>query len=946
MYLILLWALVGLIGQVHSKCTLVSSVEDERTIAYVCTEGTGLADLNDVTSDAEWIEFSISRFPYIPDNAFSRFPNLRRLIFYNCRIQLISGDAFAGLHRLEWLRFHGTKIHAVRAAWLRHLPNLRRLSFDKADLVYIEPETFRMVPRLEVLELNDNDLDCLPIDQLAHLRSLKIVRVANNPWLCECQRRLNEFFRERSVAQEAYCGGGVTLCASYQCMTQIRLPVLPLAWTTHHVATIPATSRLAWSRNRFETSDLSSLSRLPDTTSAIEIYRVPIDNIPRYTFFRFGNSLRSLNIMDCGLTSIEVDAFAGLYKLERLSLTGNRFTTVGATWFRGLTGLQQLVLQRNAIREVERTAFWHLAGSLKDLDIRNNQLRCLAIEELSELRHLQRVNATGNFWNCICLRNLQRFLSERNIGYEITSTCYDAESEIPSWITQQPSTSTTTGMVHWISFEESIRDLNLTVRRPTPTPPRPRPRPIQTPAPPVYTGNCHQDKVDGTRGIYTCSGITSLEELTVIPRTVHTIRVIQSSIGSIPENAFDRFNGYLSRLELRNCGIKKLAKGAFGGLYNLEYLSLHGNQLDSFSSEMTEGLSHLRHLDVSRNRIDRIANDVFKSLPYLLSLDVSENMMNCIGVEYIEHTLHYLKTFSVAGNPWSCLCGTKLVDYLQKHGMRYDINPGAIDDCYSSTITTTHKTTTMPSLIATSTAAIESAEGSCTVEESDMGPRYRCVGGNLPLLRSISEKAIAIEFLEGHLPKLSAGSFARFGDLEELVIRNSGLLVIENNAFEGLYSLENLTIQDNPLKSVEVGAFTLKDLERLDLRGNSINHIAPGAFRSLERLAYLNLEGNDFKCIFTSDLNDMPNVHIVEFSGNPLKWRCRVELEEFLQMRQIKYVRVENSCEGKKLVRNLLLQNQTDLQSLSCTSECSAVGRPSHYLVTIIVAASFLLMWT
>lgn len=130
MHQILLWALVALIGQVHCKCSLAPIVDDERSIAYACTHG-DLNDLDGISDEVEWIEFTVSRFHHIPGNAFSRFNNLRRLSFYNCHVNFIDPDAFAGLNRLEWLIFHGTKIHVARTAWFRPLTDLRKLILDR-----------------------------------------------------------------------------------------------------------------------------------------------------------------------------------------------------------------------------------------------------------------------------------------------------------------------------------------------------------------------------------------------------------------------------------------------------------------------------------------------------------------------------------------------------------------------------------------------------------------------------------------------------------------------------------------------------------------------------------------------------------------------------------------------------------------------------------------------
>ncbi|XP_078042719.1 uncharacterized protein LOC144473046 isoform X2 [Augochlora pura] len=926
MHLIVLWVLVGLIGQAHCKCSIVPIADDERSVAYACTHG-DLNDLEEISSEAEWIEFTVSRFHYIPDNAFWRFKNLRRLSFYNCHVNYIAPDAFAGLNRIEWLIFHGTKIHVARTAWFRHLTNLRKLVLDRCGLVHIEPDVFRMLPHLETLGLRDNDLDCLATEDLLYLRSLRSVRIDGNPWLCECRQRLDRYFRERSIRLEMDCSREVHLCRRYQCMTQIGFPVVPVTFTTHNLNNYNRN----WTSihgSEFQTNVLTSLDRLPDKTSWIEISGLTIERLPRYGFFRFGNSLRSLDLNDCRIREIESGAFAGLHRLQRLSLIGNHFQMVGVDWFRDLLNLQQLILQRNEIELIGRTALWRVGNSLRHLDLRNNRLRCVAIEELAELKKLERFDATGNPWLCNCRRNLQSFLTQKTVGFEIDAgRCYENENDISDiaggWRQPQITTGTsvTTGRIHWTSFEESVKYSNLTIVRPRLPPPTTE-IPVVTSPPVVYTGRCYPEKSnDRSRMIYTCRAITSIEELYAIPETVHSIRVILSKIKKIPGDAFNRFDGYLSKLELRDCGIEEIDAMAFLKLYNLEYLSLKSNQLDAVNENMFRGLSNLRYLDLSHNNIYRIANGAFDNMPYLTSLDVSENSMNCIGVEYMAGRLRYLSSLYVANNPWSCLCGTKLAEFLDARGIRYDKHSLLLkEDCYATdlpaVITTPMPTTPAPN------AWNDTTETTCVAVDDDAGIRYRCIGGNLRMLQALPTDVTAIEFHEGHLARLPAGCFSKFQNLRELVITNSGLTTIEQGAFDGAYRLQNLTIQDNPIEMIGSSWFPLKNLIRLDLRGNLIKYIAPGAFRQLTRLEYLNLEGNDLKCIFTSDLNEMPEVYIVEFSGNPLKWRCRVELEQFLEARKIRFVKIENSCEGKKLVRNFLLQNKTD-GSFDCPSDCS-----------------------
>ncbi|KAL2725152.1 slit 1 protein-like isoform X1 [Vespula squamosa] len=946
--------ILNLIVQINCKCSLTPIVNGERSIAYACTDSE-LSDLDEISGEAEWIEFSVSRIRTIPDDAFSRFRSLKRLSFYNCHLEFISRNAFRGLQSLDWLIFHGTKLHVARTAWFQHLPNLRKLILDRCGIVYIEADVFRMLSRLEMLSLYDNELDCIPIDELTSLRSLRNIRIDGNPWLCECRRKLERFFHERHIFENVGVGEKImpVYKSSRQCMEKINIFV-----TSRH----PANSniKVLEEGDQFQTSTLRSLDRLPDKTSWIELSGLKLDIIPSYAFFRFGNTLRSLEFRNCIIRKIEPNAFAGLYKLERLSFVDNDLPRIETNWFRDLVNLHRLIIAKNDIEHIHEYAFWHLRNNLKYLDIRDNRLRCLPIEEIERLMKLERLNAIGNPWNCNCRKNLEKILLKMNVGFEISvGRCYDDENQI-SIIEERHRnqtnviTSSITGNVHWASFEDSLNEnTNVSVLIPvTTTMATTQEKITQQPTtelvhtnsiittlqPTIHKGTCTVD--NNSQEEYICTGLTSINPVNSIDTRAQTIRIILSDISVIPPESFQRFNGYLRKLEFRDCGIDRIAAGAFAGLYNLENLSLRNNALKSFKSDYLVGLSsNLKHLDLSRNRISRIDNDVFDLFPHLISLDISDNTMNCIGIEHMEHRLAYLKSFQVTGNPWSCLCGIKLVEFLERRNLPYDKNSLTDrSECYgtrepSSTVSpSTPYLTTMPTLIITSTTEEEipnTIEGVCTYHRKDDNElRYVCTGGNILLFNTIPNEVTAIEFHEGRLPRLPAGTLSRFVNLRELLIRNSGLRIIEPKSFDELNELKVLAIQDNPLTMVDGSWLNLNKLERLDLRGNSIRYIAPQSFRHLSKLQYLNLEGNDLKCIFTSDLNEMPEVYIIEFSGNPLKWKCRLELEQFLEMRKIKFVRIEESCEGKKYMRNVLWENKTNIYyNDECQQECSSASK-------------------
>lgn len=190
--------------------------------------------------------------------------------------------------------------------------------------------------------------------------------------------------------------------------------------------------------DQFQTSTLRSLDRLPDKTSWIELSGLKLDIIPSYAFFRFGNTLRSLEFRNCIINKIEPNAFAGLYKLERLSFVDNNLPRIETNWFRDLVNLHRLIIAKNDIEHIHEYTFWYLRNNLKYLDIRDNRLRCLPIEEIERLMKLERLNAIGNPWNCNCRKNLEKILLKMKVGFEISvGRCYEDENQISSIIEER-----------------------------------------------------------------------------------------------------------------------------------------------------------------------------------------------------------------------------------------------------------------------------------------------------------------------------------------------------------------------------------------------------------------------------------------------------------------------------------------------------------------------------
>ncbi|XP_011647334.1 SLIT and NTRK-like protein 2 [Pogonomyrmex barbatus] len=149
----------------------------------------------------------------------------------------------------------------------------------------------------------------------------------------------------------------------------------------------------------------------------IMIYKSWIRNISDRSFLRYGKSLISLNMHDCGIKEISSYAFSGLLHLKKLSLPYNYITTVKDQWFVDLTSLEQLDLSYNLITSIEPTIFEKLRG-LKRLDVTENRLTCLEPAQLAPMAGLEKFRFSGNPLTYRCRGTLTLWLHDLGINYK------------------------------------------------------------------------------------------------------------------------------------------------------------------------------------------------------------------------------------------------------------------------------------------------------------------------------------------------------------------------------------------------------------------------------------------------------------------------------------------------------------------------------------------------
>merc|ERR1719483_1044885 len=103
---------------------------------------------------------------------------------------------------------------------------------------------------------------------------------------------------------------------------------------------------------------------------------------------------------------------------------------------------------------------------------------------------------------------------------------------------------------------------------------------------------------------------------------------------------------------------------------------------------------------------------------------------------------------------------------------------------------------------------------------------------------------------DNQITKIPAlGQFNRIPNLKTLDLRRNIIDEVEQGAFEGAYSIDEIFLSENKISAVNRAMFRgLNNLESLSLFGNLISCVTPGAFDELDSLKSLNLISNPFNC--------------------------------------------------------------------------------------------------
>ncbi|XP_078677882.1 uncharacterized protein LOC144914180 [Branchiostoma floridae x Branchiostoma belcheri] len=204
-------------------------------------------------------------------------------------------------------------------------------------------------------------------------------------------------------------------------------------------------------------------------------------------------------------------------------------------------------------------------------------------------------------------------------------------------------------------------------------------------------------------------------------------------------------------------------------------------------------------------------------------------------------------------------------------------------------------------------------------------------------LAGVADSLTQLDLSGNRITSLSPGTFARFGSLRQLFLKNVGLRVINKALFVPLKKLEELLLDYNNLTDRSLlGLRYLYNIRKLSLRGNPISNLNHLSFVGTGRLEYLDLRELQILVISSSAFSEVPRLHTLLLSDNR---RLRgIHPLAFVGLKYLKSVEM-NGCALKAIPPGLLRRIDT-LEWLTIHDNPWACSRRICWLVRWMSSSS------
>ncbi|XP_073845261.1 leucine-rich repeats and immunoglobulin-like domains protein lambik [Musca autumnalis] len=389
----------------------------------------------------------------------------------------------------------------------------------------------------------------------------------------------------------------------------------------------------------------------------------------------------------------------------------------------------------------------------------------------------------------------------------------------------------------------------------------------------------------------------------------------------------------LNKLVLKRNQLETMPE--FVGLTSLKHLSLAHNRIQRISPEALSALPKLKSLDLSKNFLHAIDSDFFPSTNRLAHLILNGNEISSIGENAFEN-LSYLQDIELNNNHLTSLPGGvfKNMGKLRKLSLNYnqlEINWSTFRGLTSlqKLFLKSNNIQTLQDGVFHVMQAIETIE----LDHNGISSLSRQGLFNLTKLHHLSLSNNSISRIE-----VDTWEFTQ--SLISLDLSHNNISEFKPQHLDCLQRLKYLNLAQNKIQYLMESTFDcVKNLEDLNLRRNKLSWIIedPGAgppFKSLRKLKKLDLYGNNLKQINSKSLSGLSSVESLNLGGNALASIQPGAFDHMTRLQKLTFKSLNFICDCEILgfKRWLTKHLQATGQQSPTQSPQAVCGYPEHLL--------------
>ncbi|KAJ6663218.1 hypothetical protein lerEdw1_010354 [Lerista edwardsae] len=150
------------------------------------------------------------------------------------------------------------------------------------------------------------------------------------------------------------------------------------------------------------------------------------------------------------------------------------------------------------------------------------------------------------------------------------------------------------------------------------------------------------------------------------------------------------------------------------------------------------------------------------------------------------------------------------------------------------------------------------------------GTAICCEDQGLVTVPQVLSSATELDLKKNRISSLVAGQFVTYGSLEKLFLQDNRIVSISRSSFARLGKLQRLYLSYNNITELQPLVFQdLRRLEWLILDHNKITGLLPLVFEGLKSLLFLDLHDNSLRALpNTSICTEMPELNWLDLEGN------------------------------------------------------------------------------